>query len=616
MIGIVGVSILVSPVLLLFSSSEYIQLIGPVAALLFGLLLAAITCSILFNRAHSELYPPKILRILVPFAGVLSVSLLFAYRDGFSLIHSFWGTSFEVGTIGFYLLFVSAIYVGSVISRLHINVFLKIFVGAHTLLSILVVLGTLVAPQVFSSFVQFSPLLMLHIGAVLVVASILADQRQESISGFYVASAILLLAGFVLLIETLAGIFVIVAVLGSALIQYVTSVERGKRSFGLVSIVVAVVLVVVLIFGLELPRSQVHGEIRPSLHATELVTVPALFDNSKNFMVGTGPATFSETWNLFRPIEFNSTSFWQYTPDTANSTVLTMLIELGIVGVFAFLLLPLFITSRFVGTLRTQSVDPDLFAVCILSLFVYIAMMSYPVGILLFLQAGLCTGICISLLRQESVGSSRRLIQLSIAISLLILGILFVLISIYQGIAILHASSGAGKESAGDYVGAATSYTKASDIWSASIYWTRAARVEYEAALALLIGLTEPSAAAREKFFDRVTSAIDFADNSVLLSSKNFEAHLFRATFYIELMQAGVWANEEEGLELVRRIRESLFQARQLAPSRPEPLYIEALLEYSLGNISNAKIKAEDALFLKPNYDEVLHILELIESER
>ena len=61
--------------------------------------------------------------------------------------------------------------------------------------------------------------------------------------------------------------------------------------------------------------------------------------NPKNFLLGTGPETFAQSYYQYRPIEHNQTSEWELLYNKAHNEFLNYLATTGILGLGAYLLL-------------------------------------------------------------------------------------------------------------------------------------------------------------------------------------------------------------------------------------------------------------------------------------
>ncbi len=70
--------------------------------------------------------------------------------------------------------------------------------------------------------------------------------------------------------------------------------------------------------------------------------------NPKNFLIGTGPETFAESYYQFRPIEHNQTSEWELLYNKAHNEFLNYLATTGLLGLLSYLLLLIIQFSVFI----------------------------------------------------------------------------------------------------------------------------------------------------------------------------------------------------------------------------------------------------------------------------
>jgi O-antigen ligase len=61
--------------------------------------------------------------------------------------------------------------------------------------------------------------------------------------------------------------------------------------------------------------------------------------NAKNFLIGTGPETFAQSYYQFRPVEHNKTSEWEFLYNKAHNEYLNFLSTTGVIGLLAYLFL-------------------------------------------------------------------------------------------------------------------------------------------------------------------------------------------------------------------------------------------------------------------------------------
>lgn len=111
-------------------------------------------------------------------------------------------------------------------------------------------------------------------------------------------------------------------------------------------------------------------DIRPSFGATTTVLRQSIVHDP---LFGAGPGRFVDTWNLYRPIEVNTTGFWGTPFDSGFSMVQTQAITNGLLATFA--LLAILVFSILHGFKLFNSQFPDRFSrfIAVTSLVLLIA---------------------------------------------------------------------------------------------------------------------------------------------------------------------------------------------------------------------------------------------------
>jgi len=151
---------------------------------------------------------------------------------------------------------------------------------------------------------------------------------------------------FVALVNILA-IWVMLALVSLAIIAYrllANKTEDKKINKKVLSITSVVVFVLSLIF--IFARGPVGGflpnffniqnyEVRPSIGGT-MDIVQATLTNDP--ILGVGPNNFVKQWIVSKPLEINNTQFWNTEFNSGANSVMTALIEVGLLGFLAWLL--------------------------------------------------------------------------------------------------------------------------------------------------------------------------------------------------------------------------------------------------------------------------------------
>lgn len=146
-----------------------------------------------------------------------------------------------------------------------------------------------------------------------------------------------------------------------------------------------------------LPQVSQTIEVSPNLPATFTVVKNVLFSRP---IVGLGPNTFGFAWDRWRPNQLNNTAFWSTRFVNSQSLAGNLVADVGLLGVFGFLLFSLFFIMLLVRSFVPKHNEP-LYSIGIscgavaLLLFVsfFVYAYNYTLFMLLFLFIGLLAAL-------------------------------------------------------------------------------------------------------------------------------------------------------------------------------------------------------------------------------
>ncbi len=148
-----------------------------------------------------------------------------------------------------------------------------------------------------------------------------------------------------------------------------------------------------------------NTEVRPSFVATLQVTKSVLL---KDPILGAGPNKFTEMWNLYKPKEINDTIFWNTSFNESSGLMPTFAVTTGVLGILAwlsFLALLLFTGFKlFFVSHREGNLNIQMALFFMMSFYLFIVSLFYPIGPTLFLLAFAFLGVFIGL----SVGDNSK----------------------------------------------------------------------------------------------------------------------------------------------------------------------------------------------------------------
>jgi tetratricopeptide (TPR) repeat protein len=173
-----------------------------------------------------------------------------------------------------------------------------------------------------------------------------------------------------------------------------TFFKQKENSFKF--LVVASLSIIVFSLGISIYKILPNSPLTPKYPSFSDSANIALSTIKKNPLVGIGPSNYLESFNKFRPFEYNNRDIWSTKFNQGSSFLLTNLTEVGIIGSVTFLaLLAIFINFSITQVQARNKVgwgilsSLDLLSVFIIFL-TFIIMPSFPILIFhLFLLLGI-----------------------------------------------------------------------------------------------------------------------------------------------------------------------------------------------------------------------------------
>lgn len=346
-------------------------------------------------------------------------------------------------------------------------------------------------------------------------------------------------------------------------------------------------------------------EVRPSWSGTYAIGSQAL-SRPVALLFGSGPNTFTQQWQLFKPAEVNQTLFWDTAFSSGIGTIPTALITTGLVGGLAWLVyLTALFTTFGASLLHKGERLPEISALAIGAIFLFAFHVLYPpgpaLGALAFMFSGLAAAAALWHAPPRTADTGRgSWVQKAVAVAL----------AAFIGVALLASVLLTRTLVAEILVNKAVyEYNQSNDLAKASatlrsslrIYpgSDRAQRAAVELGLLKLQALTQdPSAsteAARAQLQATLNETITHGLSAVTIDGGDYQNWLSLATVYAQL--AGV---QVEGA--LDRAREAYTRARDANPTNPVPYLNLARLDLLKGDHVGALRNLQRAVQLKPDF--------------
>lgn len=382
---------------------------------LLTLILALSLLSILLKR---EIILPRFIFIL-PLILLPVVALLSAVWSG-NVRDAFFGDIFEVGTISSLIFFVMILLapiftvntedsvkriLGAVVTSSGIGILYSLFI---TLASRgFMGLRSSFPPALIGNYIDFS----IFLGASIVLILCLLNLKQVTLKTRLFLWIMILLAFSFIGAVGFRGVSIMLGLFSLFLFVYLLAFWKKKSISSLFIFIISLIF----IFSGTTVSSQfarVFGvnslDVRPSFSATLNLVKEGW---KENFLLGSGPQTFSELWNMHKPLEVNNTIFWNTEFISGSSFVATLSATLGILGLLSVLIfLSLFTIKGFklmFGSLLVLEAEKRfiILATFLPSLFLWIFTFIYSPGIVVLSLTFLFTGLFAISLVQTGVAT-------------------------------------------------------------------------------------------------------------------------------------------------------------------------------------------------------------------
>jgi tetratricopeptide (TPR) repeat protein len=566
----------------------------------------------------------------------VGVVLIFLLASIFSKVPqvSFFGTMLDIGSFWFILCCFLLMFLSSVILRDSGKAKSVLF---GTLLSFMVVL-------VFQGLRFLSP--GLSLGGVLIAKTdnILGSWNTLGLFAGFASTISLFLIEFVSIskaVKWMLGvcillslvlvaavnfslIWVLVGVFALLIFIYKVSFHSGLQhnSEGAVHFPVfslGVVIVSLLFFvssqflGGFLPNhlGVTNTEITPSFSATMLVTKAVLVQRP---ILGVGPNEFGQMWALYKPANINATQFWNVYFQSGFGLLPTLTATTGILGILAWLLFFFFLIKAGMQSIFSNSegrMNFDLALFFVAAIYLFIASFLYSVGSVIFLLAFVFTGVFIGLSSNRDGGvrsmefstSPRRSFPFIFTVVLLIIisaGLGFKYIERFVSIPYFAKAL-----SADTIPVAEASIQKAVSLNPNDLYLRTYAQIYLIKFSSMVNEGSSLSDQDKSNLQATLNEAVNAATLAASYDSGNYLNFQTLGYVYSTVGQLGVSGAYDKAIA-------AYTTASNLNPVNPQLKLSIAEAYLAQGNTDQAKIYANQALTLKPDYSDAYSILSQI----
>ncbi|MFH0846247.1 MAG: tetratricopeptide repeat protein [Patescibacteria group bacterium] len=574
-------------------------------------------------------------RFLLSFSLVLvpAVYLISSLSSG-SIMINLIGKDFETTTFAFvFTLFLLFLLVSKI--KINKNKILSIF-GALIFSSVIMMVVHLIRLFVGPSFLSLGLLtgvidnligswseLGIFLGLISVLSLVAGLFMRNNKKGLTLTYVILALSLFFIALVNFGALWISLAIF-SALIAIYSFVFVDKK----IPVTPIVVLILSLVFVFSstvanfLPnRLKISNlEVRPSVSSTlGLVEM----SNLKKLFLGAGPDSFEKEWISKKPIEVNSSEFWNASFPMGSNFIVSSLVTVGVLGFFGWLLflgIILFFGARLLKASRLNPINHFVsavvyFAVLYLVLFLFI----YNPGVVLLSLTFLFLGLLLSLIYSENIILQNKITFISNkgkSISFLTGATLLVIFTAYtsfvSGEKVLASSQFQKAVTAvnidGDLNKSFELMNKAANTFETDFYYRSLSDLSLLQLQALFNQEGVDEKTLQEEFQRIFGNATIYSQMAIKADKDN----------YLNWANIGkVYANivplKTEGA--YDTATQSYFKALELNPTNPSLVLNLANLELANENIDKAKEYIVGAIQFKNNYSDAYYMLAQIELD-
>ena len=149
------------------------------------------------------------------------------------------------------------------------------------------------------------------------------------------------------------------------------------------------------IVSIPLPHIATPPEVVPSISASFIIAQGTARAGMKDFLLGSGPATYQYEYGKYHDVSLNQTIFWNVQFTQGFNAILTHLVSWGVIGTIIFLLFLWAITVMLVRLAANRSSDHLVRGITAASAYMALALVLYPQNftlyVFLFALAGMVT---------------------------------------------------------------------------------------------------------------------------------------------------------------------------------------------------------------------------------
>lgn len=520
--------------------------------------------------------------ILIPIAAILS---------GFfsnNKIVSFFGRDFSADNVLMFITLISLTFLISSIVNTEKKIFkiiIALVIGGTV--SLIIFLVNLFGFQFLSQLNTLGSIadLSFFAGLILIIAIFALEtlKIENKFFKIFLQISAIVSVGTLIIINNLI-LWIVLATI--SVLLFIHLLSKNKTKFPRLSLGFFVISFIFILSGGLLGQiifnfTQLNFvDIRPSFLTTYELATEAIKTNP---VLGYGPGRFDIFWNINRPLEVNSTPYWDYNFNYAYSFIFTFAITQGILGLLSWLFLFGVLTFYISKTLLKKKELSNLNLIIFAStLYLWVIAISNTPGLVLITLMFIFTGISLNILFQEKILNLKEY-PLSKFTIVLVLILILSITALHQFLIKFSAEFLNSQSSARAY-----------SLFSSDIYLRNIVSGEINNLNNILNNQELEQNDKAQMFRNSLTNAIIASQEAIKYDRFNYYNYFMLGNIYESVMTLGV---EESYEEAIKYYNDSL----KYRPDNPAVYLSLSRIEFSRENYDLAMRYIDQAINLKNN---------------
>jgi tetratricopeptide (TPR) repeat protein len=364
---------------------------------------------------------------------------------------------------------------------------------------------------------------------------------------------------------------------------------------------IAIAITSLLFFAWALALSSQDG-VRPNFTSTVLVGKNVML---KEGLFGIGSGNFARAWQLYRPQSVVTSAYFGYDFNQGSSTMTTLFVTIGIVGLLAFFMLMLSSLYSTVVSYRQNPTGKEHFILGLLSLIlIYFMLVSWilPLSYAMLVVWVVVSGLGLAKARLSEYHPSKKIAFLMVPVACILVVNMFITINKVRAFSLYNQA-----QTATQAQGVEPLLLKAVAIYPFDGFYRIEVEYFIQANRTLVATASQDQEALKKTYLENSQKAVDAGLAAVKLNPNNYQNYVSLGRAY----ELAVPFDKEGGFD---RAKKSYEEAVKLYPENPYLYVMLARLEASAGTKEGVRVQLTEAIKKKQNFADALYLMSQLEA--